>query len=222
MKPELIIDPSLSPCPCMPVLIWADRISAPIADQGLPPFLPEIVARAHALGDAFWPAGLKERVRDMLRHGRYKPAGRGKPASEFLLASAIAGEFPAINGPVDVNNAVSLESGYPGSIFDAALTGERLLLRRGLAGESYVFNPSGQRINLEDLLLVCRSADDGWAPCGNPVKDAMSSKVNGSTRSLLAILFAPAGEDPGRVHHWAERFAQLLRDQCQASEAGFR
>ena len=67
----------------------------------------------------------------MLRHGAYKPSGRGKPASEFLLHAALRGEFPLVHGPVDANNAISLASGLPGSIFDADLTGPRLFLRHG-------------------------------------------------------------------------------------------
>src|SRR5690606_14984603 len=46
-------------------------------------------------------------ARDMLRHGRYKPTGRGKPASEYLLRALAEGDFPRIHAVVDVNNLVS-------------------------------------------------------------------------------------------------------------------
>src|SRR4051812_34943377 len=36
---------------------------------------------------------VKTAVRDLLRVGGYKPAGRGKPASEYLAQSAERGEF---------------------------------------------------------------------------------------------------------------------------------
>jgi DNA/RNA-binding domain of Phe-tRNA-synthetase-like protein len=157
----------------------------------------------------------------MLRFGKYKPAGRSKPSSEYLLGSALEGDFPLVSGPVDVNNAVSLEWGYPASIFDISLSGPALLLRRGKPGESYVFNASGQIIDLEDLLCVCRSEGELWVPCGNPVKDAMATKIRESTRDISAVVYAPASESPQGIEAAAARFADLLRSECGAAESGW-
>jgi DNA/RNA-binding domain of Phe-tRNA-synthetase-like protein len=157
----------------------------------------------------------------MLRHGRYKPAGRAKPASEFLLKAAGAVEFARICAPVDVNNAISLASGLPGSIFDAALCGPELLLRRGAASERYVFNPTGQTIELEDLLLVCRRATAGWAPCGNPVKDAMATKVRPETRALLAVLYVPVGLGRTFAERWTRSYAEWLERHCRPAGLGW-
>ena len=57
-------------------------------------------------------------VRDMLRHGGYKPTGRGKPASEYLVRAASEGALGSINAAVDVCNGVSLHSGFPISVVD--------------------------------------------------------------------------------------------------------
>jgi DNA/RNA-binding domain of Phe-tRNA-synthetase-like protein len=157
----------------------------------------------------------------MLRFGKYKPAGRSKPSSEYLLAAALEGEFPLVNGPVDVNNAVSLEWGYPASIFDLELCGSALLLRRGGAGESYVFNQSGQSIDLEDLLCICRFEEGNWFPCGNPVKDAMATKIRESTNNLAAVVYAPSSEPRAEIDAAAEKFAFLLRSECGATETGW-
>ena len=157
----------------------------------------------------------------MLRYGKYHPSGRGKPASEFLLRAALQGEFPLVNCPVDVNNAISLASGLPGSIFDSDITGRRLLLRRGLPGEKYVFNRAGQEIDLEDLLLICRLTESGWTPCGNPVKDAMATKITEGTRNIIAILYAPTDEPVERLAGWADRYAELLESECGAVRAGY-
>jgi DNA/RNA-binding domain of Phe-tRNA-synthetase-like protein len=157
----------------------------------------------------------------MLRHGSYKPAGRSKPASEYLLAAAASEGFPLVNGPVDVNNAVSLQWGYPASIFDASLSGWDLLLRRGMSGEHYVFNPAGQTIELEDLLCVCRKIDGAWVPCGNPVKDSMATKTSAATMQVVAVIFAPVEEPPGDLRDAARRFASLLASHCGATQTGF-
>ena len=52
-------------------------------------------------------------VRDLLRHGGFKPTGRSKPASEYLIKSAGQGTLFSINVAVDACNAVSLHSGLP-------------------------------------------------------------------------------------------------------------
>jgi DNA/RNA-binding domain of Phe-tRNA-synthetase-like protein len=94
-------------------------------------------------------------VRDMLRNGRYKPAGRAKPSSEYLLAAALDGSFPRVNPLVDAVNLASLKYMYPMSIFDADRAGQALLCRLGAPGEDYVFNSSGQKIDVEDLVCLC-------------------------------------------------------------------
>ena len=219
---RLWADPSLDPSPLRPALIWAEGIDPPTPTEDPHPALAEVVERVQAAGEEFVPAEMRRRVRGMLRYGKYKPSGRSKPASEFLLRAALGGTFPRVNGPVDVNNLVSLESGLPGSIFDSTLSGRVLRLRRGRPGESYVFNPSGQSIDLADLLLVCRETDEGWTPCGNPVKDSMATKIRSETRDVVAVLYAPADEPEPSVERWATRFADLLEDHCGARAVGVR
>ena len=222
MECSLVLDSSLDPCPVRAALIWAEGIQSPLPSEELPDLLAELVERAREAGEDFWPQAVKARVRDMLRHGKYKPAGRGKPASEFLLKAAMAQQFPSVNPPVDVNNAISLESGLPGTIFDLKLSGPDLLLRRGQPGESYVFNRTGQGIDLQDLLLVCRRHDGEWQPCGNPVKDSMDTKIQDSTRDVVAVLYAPADEASAEVGRWAKRYAEALRSHCEAERVTWR
>ena len=213
----------LAPAPVLPALIWAEGMSGSTTPEGVcPEMLTERIEHAAQIGDDAIPQEVRARVRRMLRHGKYKPSGRSKPASEFLLRAALGGTFPAVNGPVDVNNAISLESGFPGSIFDADLTGPELLLRRGQEEESYVFNTAGQSIGLQDLLLVCRRTASGWEPCGNPVKDSMLTKIRPETKDTVAILYMPSDEPLESATAWAARFAHLLKTHCRAQESGFR
>jgi DNA/RNA-binding domain of Phe-tRNA-synthetase-like protein len=225
-KPVLRIDPSLEPNPARLALVWATGLPSCPGTQAAPAYLLDLLARVRAQGEAFLPPQRKSAVRDMLRHGKYKPAGRSKPSSEYLLAAALAeagppeGGFPLVNGPVDANNAASLEWGYPASIFDAAKTGFELALRRGLPGESYVFNTSGQLIDLEDLLCVCCPSQGAWRPCGNPVKDAMATKVFEDAREVLAVVYAPASEPLAALEACATRLAALLSG-CGAAATGW-
>jgi DNA/RNA-binding domain of Phe-tRNA-synthetase-like protein len=213
-------DPTLAPTPASAALVWGEGIAPSASTEVAPPFLSALLDQARRAGDTYVPDEVRARVRKMLRFGKYRPSGRGKPASEFLLRAAVDGSFPLVNGPVDVNNAVSLQSGLPGSLFDCETSGRRLLLRRGRAGESYVFNRSGQTIDLEDLLLVCRRSERGWDPCGNPVKDSMATKIRPETRDVIAILYAPADEPIDRIEAWASRYAELLASHCGANRTG--
>jgi DNA/RNA-binding domain of Phe-tRNA-synthetase-like protein len=128
-------------------------------------------------------------VRSLLRHGGYKPSGRGKPASEYLLAAHAEHRFPRINTLVDICNVVSLCSGLPISLLDVDKfeTGNAESLRIAVMAEgtNYIFNPSGQTIDASGLLALCDSA----GPAGTPVKDAQRTKTNDNTTSTLTVIW---------------------------------
>lgn len=128
-------------------------------------------------------------VRDLLRHGGYKPTGRGKPASEYLVKAAAEGTLGPINAAVDACNAASLHAGFPISVVD--LDRARAPFRVGIApaGASYVFNASGQEIDLAGLL--CLADADG--PCANAVRDAQRTKTHAGTRRTLSVVWGCAG-----------------------------
>jgi hypothetical protein len=223
-EPTLIRDPSLSTAPLRVALVWAASLP-PVTRRDSPgPWLAALLAKVKAAGAEAWlREGRKAAVRSMLRYGSYRPAGRAKPSSEYLLGAATTDDFPVVNGPVDANNAASLEFGYPASVFDLAVCGKDLRLKRGGKGDSYVFNASGQTIDLEDLLCVWRpGAEGGEEPIGNPVKDAMTTKVFEGCTSIGAVIYAPDGEEGRDLEACAERLAGLLRDDCGAAEASWK
>jgi len=138
----------------------------------------------------------KKTVRAILRFGRYKPSGRGKPASEYLLESAREGSFPSINNAVDALNFVSLGSQLPISLIDTGKAGTvSFRLRRGREGESFVFNRSGQVLQLQDLLLTSALPSD--EPLATPVKDCQKTKVDEGTTEALAVIYSPNGMSAG-------------------------
>src|SRR5262249_4837185 len=61
---------------------------------------------------------VRETIRRLLRNGGFKPTGRSKPASEYLLKAADEGRLGPINVAVDVCNAISMHSGLPISVVD--------------------------------------------------------------------------------------------------------
>jgi DNA/RNA-binding domain of Phe-tRNA-synthetase-like protein len=201
------------------------------------PTPPALVAELEALAarraaEDFPPAAIKDAVRGMLRAGGYKPAGRQKPASEYLAQAAREGRFPVINGPVDCNNLLSLETGLPISLLDlrafrdASVGGAAdsigaaavcATVRICGAGEAYVFNASGHEMDLEGLLCVC---DAAGTPLGNPVKDSMAGKLREDSVDLAGFIYAPAllySRDA--LMAVGERFAELLTAHAGARSA---
>ncbi|MHB8872117.1 MAG: phenylalanine--tRNA ligase beta subunit-related protein, partial [Myxococcaceae bacterium] len=139
-------------------------------------------------------------VRDLLRHGGYKPTGRGKPASEYLVRAAGEGALGSINVAVDACNAVSLHSGLPISLVDLDRAKPPFKVAIAPAGAKYVFNASGQEIDLEGLL--CLFDEEG--PCANAVKDSQRTKTHPGTTRTLAILWGAKalGDRTRRAAEW--------------------
>lgn len=159
-------------------------------------------------------------ARDILRNGRYKPTGRGKPASEYLLraAAAEAGRFPRINAPVDVCNYLSLKYVVPISLWDLDLAEtDDFVFRLGRPAEEFVFNEGGQTIDVEDLLIGCRVRENGIPtqdPIVNPVKDSLLTKTTPSTTRVGACIYAAAGAVSSEfLESMCREFAELL-EQC--------
>lgn len=186
-------------------LVLVEDVTVGPADPALNRALDEALARLPESDEA-----RRAEVRDILRFGKYKPTGRGKPASEYLARAAREGQFPRINGLVDALNLVSLTSALPISLIDLdGAQSTTFRLRRGRPGESYVFNQTGQTIELHDLLLVAALPED--RPLANPVKDSMQSKIKDHTRRALAVIYAPKGDPelPRAQAQLAEHYRRL-------------
>lgn len=159
------------------------------------------------------PEATRQAIRQLLKRGGFKATGRNKPASEYLAEARRGGTFPRIFDVVDVNNALSLETGWPISVLDrdrclALSPSGRLEIRFGREGERYVFNPAGHAIELAGLLGL---AAVGGPMLGNPVKDAMHAKVGPETQRVVAALWTSrACTTIARVHEITERFAERL------------
>ena len=189
-------------------LVVAEPVSAGPAPAALAAALDAAIARRRAQPLGADDEAARQLCRETLRNGRYKPTGRGKPASEYLLRAALEGDFPRVNGPVDANNLVSLESLAPISLWDLDLAGTGdFEVRLGRADERHVFNPSGQVLDLGDLLCGCGVFADGRSqPMVTPVKDGLATKLTPATRRVAGCIYFPLGAG-GR-----ERLAAVTAD----------
>ncbi|HMI91950.1 MAG TPA: hypothetical protein VK509_11330, partial [Polyangiales bacterium] len=106
-----------SPHPSLDARAFVARFGQPLGAAPTPAWLAALLtldAEAPLRPDET----VRANIRDLLRHGGYKPTGRGKPASEYLVRAAAEGALGSINAAVDVCNAVSLHSGLPISVVD--------------------------------------------------------------------------------------------------------
>jgi DNA/RNA-binding domain of Phe-tRNA-synthetase-like protein len=193
-------------------LVHAGSVRYAPASDALNAELQAAEARVRAEAAAF-PEQVRATMRDVLRVGGYKPTGRGKPASELLLAMAQQEGLPRIGNLVEINNLASLESAFPISIFDADLLGPDPLVRFGREGESYVFNQAGHAIQLFGLPVVCRASGE---PVGNAVRDSMLTKVRASTQRVLVVVWG-ARSLIAELSAVTERVASLLHTHAGAS-----
>lgn len=201
---------ALEPHPLLAVAAFETRLPARLGSLSSSPALAALLS-LEAAAPVKSDDELRDRVRKMLRHGGYKPSGRGKPASEYLLRAAGDGSLGAINGLVDACNVASLHSGFPISVVDLDRTKGALSVRLGRPGESYVFNASGQTIDLTGLVVL--ADEDG--PSANAVKDAQRTKTNDDTVRTLSIVWGTAA-DRARLDAAATWYASLLREHLGA------
>ena len=155
-------------------------------------------------------------VRDLLRHGGYKPTGRGKPASEYLIRAVSEGALSSINAAVDCCNAVSLHSGLPISVVDLELAKPPFRVGLAPAGTEYVFNASGQTIDVEGLLCLF----DASGACANAVKDSQRTKTRPQTTKTLTVIWGTSalGGRTEKAYAWyRELLAGLGAEVASAS-----
>lgn len=185
--------------PLLDLRAFTTAFPAPLGELPTPPdvfALLSLTASAPLRSDD----SVRDAVRRLLRHGGFKPAGRSKPASEYLVKAVTDGTLGTINAAVDICNIVSLHSGLPISVVDLDKAAPPFRVAVAPAGASYVFNASGQTIDLEGLLCL----EDAAGPCGNAVKDAQRTKTDAATQRTLTVIWGAQqlGERAGDAERW--------------------
>ncbi len=203
----LVIDPH----PLLDLRCFVTEFPRPLGETHSP---PELWALLDA--DAAVPLRaeeiVREAVRALLRHGGFKPTGRSKPASEYLLKAVRDNRLGPINPAVDVCNIVSFHSGLPISVVDLDRVREPLRVGLAPAGTSYVFNASGQCIDLAGLLCLF----DADGPCANAVKDAQRTKTTAESRRTLSLIWGTVAL-PNRTGQAEQWYRALLEQQGAAT-----
>lgn len=196
--------------PQLELVAFVTSFAKPLGEISSPEWLADML-RADASAPLARSEELRAAVRDLLRHGGYKPTGRGKPASEYLVRAAEEGTLGSINAAVDACNVVSLHSGIPISVVDVDRAREPFRVGIAPADARYVFNAAGQEIDVEGLLCLF----DADGACANAVKDAQRTKTHEGTRRTLSLLWG-TNAHPGVAGRAAAWYREIL-ERCGAS-----
>jgi hypothetical protein len=202
---EFLMSITIEPHPLLETIVLSTQWPAPLG---------EIVTLTDL--DVWFSAGakpplarseeVKPTVRNLLRVGGFKPTGRSKPASEYLLGALEKERLGSINAAVDACNVASLHSGLPISVVDADLGRSPWRIALAEKGMSYVFNPTGQVIDIGGLIVLWD--EDG--PCGGPVKDSQRTKTHPETQTTLSIIWGSC-DLPGHTAQTAAFYSSLIR-----------
>lgn len=206
---------TVDPHPLAEVYAFVTTFPRPLAEGWESLALPALLQVA---APSFGTDDPKEAVRAMLRAGGFKPAGRSKPASEYVQAAIPDGRLGAINAAVDACNVASYRGGLPISVVDLDRTREPYRVAVAPASTRYVFNASGQELDLGGLLALW----DAEGPCANAVKDSQRTKTHAGTLRTLSVVWG-SRELPGRaaaVGGWYERLLGGAGAEVSALEVG--
>jgi DNA/RNA-binding domain of Phe-tRNA-synthetase-like protein len=164
------------------------------------------------------PEQARVAVRQVLKSGGFSPTGRNRPAQELLLNDLQErGGFHHINNVVDVNNVFSLETLLPISIFDAAKLSAPIIMRIATEGEGYVFNQSGQYMDVKRSIICCHSPQDAGpegAPIGSPVKDCLATKIYDGASHYVGVIYGTTElYSTYQMVGLTNRFANMLAEE---------
>lgn len=115
-----------------------------------------------------------------------------------------------VNNAVDVNNMISIESGYSLGSYDLAAVQGQIVWKRSPDGEKYQ-GIGKDVLNIEHLPALY----DEIGIFGNPTSDSRRTMIeNGRGRHLLYVIYA--FDDADNLPLWLDKTATLLEKHCAA------
>ncbi len=136
-----------------------------------------------------------------------KDPGRYRVSSEALYRRIKQGKgLYKVNTVVDVNNLVSLETGFSAGSYDIAQLHGAVEFRIGKPGESYQ-GIGKDTINIESLPVLC----DEQGPFGSPTSDSVRAMITLDTTEVATLLydFTGTGDLEAMLARAAQQFASF-------------
>ena len=146
----------------------------------------------------------------------YKALGKSpheyRNAAEAMLRRVVKNHgLYRINNVVEINNLISVSSGYSIGSYDVSQLQGDVVLER--AGEGVHYAGIGKAsVNIEFLPTLC----DALGPFGNPTSDSQRAMIQNGSRTVLSVLYAFDGAEG--LSPWLDQFAGLVRRWCGAGD----
>lgn len=142
----------------------------------------------------------------------YKALGKSpteyRNAAEAMLRRIVKNSgLYHINNVVEINNLISVSSGYSIGSYDLGKLQGRIELRRAEDGAHYSGIGKGS-INIEHLPVLY----DELGPFGNPSSDSRRAMIQEGEREVLSVLYSFDG--PGELKVWMDQYSRLLEKYC--------
>lgn len=146
----------------------------------------------------------------------YKALGKSpseyRNASEAMLRRIIKGNgLYHINNIVEVNNLMSVTTGYSIGSYDTDSLSELIELRRAPDGEKYQ-GIGKETINIEHLPTLY----DEQGAFGNPTSDSRRAMVQSGNHKIMSVIYSFDGESD--LQKVMDRYCELLRKYCSVDK----
>ena len=131
-------------------------------------------------------------------------------SSEALIKRILQGKgLYYINKVVDINNLVSIRSGYSVGSYNIGNTNGDIIFRQGAAGEKYKGIGKAE-FELEHLPLL---ADDTGA-FGSPTSDSERAMITAATQYIILVIYGFGISD---LTKWIEQEKEILQQHAKAT-----
>lgn len=142
----------------------------------------------------------------------YKALGKSpheyRNAAEAMLRRIVKNaELYHINNVVEINNLISVSSGYSIGSYDLGELKGAVELRRAENGARYDGIGKGS-VNIEHLPVLY----DDLGPFGNPSSDSRRAMIQSGKRDIISILYSFDGREG--LKPWIEQFSRNLEQYC--------
>lgn len=144
----------------------------------------------------------------------YKALGKSpssyRNASEAMLRRIVKGKgLYNINNVVEINNIISVSSGYSIGSYDLDCVSEDITLKRVPDGENYD-GIGKSSVNIEHLPTLYDEA----GPFGNPTSDSQRAMIKEGERNVASIIYSFDGSED--LEKWITEFKNLLTEYTDA------
>ncbi len=189
-RPDVHFDPALVDSFSSLGLVFA-VVNVNVRVAPTPPELDEALGALNA--PSARPSAHMEAMRMLYWRTGVDPTKR-RPSSEALWKAKANGSLPRINNVVDCCNLISMQSGFPCSIFDARRLSPPLYVTRAT---DETFRPVTKRtMSLEEGMLILLDSDRTRVICaGYATADAFETRIRPTTDTVVPVVYVPPGAD---------------------------